>query len=686
MRRYLLLTIAVLSSLSEGFCDGEQTPPAEMTLLRCGAIYRDDFSAGSPSSAPWRIWPAPKGKNAFVRFSDGEFQASGGGIVWGRTSDGDCAVAADVGHEPGTAPYGYQQVHLCAGAGGSADYSVQAFLTTDRKRMVCVSEYHTEVGTEGVTTGYLRDPQSPSQGASWPNDGRLRTVLVQRNAETQLGTVYARLDDGWAQCGRSRRFPFGGLGVELKTYAGSLDSQSAVARWDNFRIYPRPGSHNVCLRVVSSAGQLIKEPGLSVQLLDAAGKQLVSQARLYQGLCLLSLRNTPWLSYPVSGRVRLVRDDSLCAEGVISADGVEGLFPADVWEMKVAWPPTRTLPLSKVTPAKRPQPRRFQSPKDRPPADLSFLKKRPLPSFSKIVRVRPPASPDEKATFLADDFAAGSLDLKRWKTNTGQAEVVQGALRLRGSTLVSASLGDHTDTIAVCEVQLEGAVSTAAVRLVGGPLGPPYSAGVVISGDGQVAFEYLTEPGTEGMELDPKPIADSPAKTVKPASGGLFTVKIERADSTGQARCFVKGADNWRQVGRWRTIPMRDVKLVLESRTGTATFDAVRAYPRPEVKYVYFRVRANLSQQERAQYQGDPLHREIVVELYNEEGNRLVGRARGYHGSTHVPLAPDAWDTYPAAAIVKVFYLDKQVGEPQKLDPKGLDGLYPGSVWQIAIE
>ena len=113
---------------------------------------------------------------------------------------------------------------------------------------------------------------------------------------------------------------------------------------------------------------------------------------------------------------------------------------------------------------------------------------------------------------------------------------------------------------------------------------------------------------------------------------------------------------------------------------GSASLDDVRAYARPEVKYAYFRVGASLSKEERAKYKHDPLHREVVVELYDESGERPVGRARGYHGSTHVSIASDAWDVFPAAAVVKVFYLDEQVGAPQKID-----GLYPGGLWRISM-
>ena len=200
MTRWLVTPVLVLLNFQLFVYGADGAPPkARLKLMHCGAIYRDDFNSGSPGRTPWRIWPAPKADAAFVRFEEGELRASGGGIVWARTADGDCAVAADVGHLAGTAPYLYQQVHLCAGSGGSADYSVQAYLTTDGKRTFCFSEYHTEVGTEGITRGDRRDPRNPTDAARSPSHARLRTGPVERHGETQPRPI-------WRWRGRSARW------------------------------------------------------------------------------------------------------------------------------------------------------------------------------------------------------------------------------------------------------------------------------------------------------------------------------------------------------------------------------------------------------------------------------------------------------------------------------------------------
>jgi hypothetical protein len=328
----------------------------------------------------------------------------------------------------------------------------------------------------------------------------------------------------------------------------------------------------------------------------------------------------------------------------------------------------------------------FQSPQDFAPADLSFLKDRPLPRFSEITRVVPPATPADEATFLADDFESATLNTKLWTATTGNAELQDGTLRLAQGSAVTASLADHTDVVAVSEVTLASAESIAAVQMVGGPHGPAYHATVVVRGDGTAALEYLTEPARDDADWPGASVADPQTLRLEPGPARTFTIKIQRADDSSMASCFVKGNGGWQQVGTAHAIPMLDANLVLQARAGSVRFDNVRAYPRPEVSYAFFRVGADLSQDERAKYEGDPLHREIVVEVYDEDGSRLAGRARGYHGSTHVPLDSDVLDTYPAPALVKIFCLDEQVGQPVKLPAQGIHGLYPGSLWHVTIK
>lgn len=52
-------------------------------------------------------------------------------------------------------------------------------------------------------------------------------------------------------------------------------------------------------------------------------------------------------------------------------------------------------------------------------------------------------------------------------------------------------------------------------------------------------------------------------------------------------------------------------------------------------------------------------------------------------GPRHVPDAP--WDVYPVAAEVRVLLDGKPLGEPLKIECKGLNGLYPDDVYDAVL-
>src|SRR4029450_1236573 len=67
------------------------------------------------------------------------------------------------------------------------------------------------------------------------------------------------------------------------------------------------------------------------------------------------------------------------------------------------------------------------------------------------------------------------------------------------------------------------------------------------------------------------------------------------------------------------------------------------------------------------------------IKLYTADGTTLVaetttGTAFGY-GTLKLNQAP--WDDYPAAAIIRVFANDRQLGPDHVIEAHGVDGLYP---------
>jgi hypothetical protein len=136
---------------------------------------------------------------------------------------------------------------------------------------------------------------------------------------------------------------------------GPGDTKSTL--WfDDVRIYPRPQTHPLMVRIVLKDGSYPWYRGegeswppkihvagqkersiedLVVQLWTVDGKTMVAQTQSqHMGHYMLKLANSPWNLYPVSAKIRLVLDGKVLGrEVLIEAKGMEGMYPDDVWDL-----------------------------------------------------------------------------------------------------------------------------------------------------------------------------------------------------------------------------------------------------------------------------------------------------------------------------------------------------------------
>ena len=143
----------------------------------------------------------------------------------------------------------------------------------------------------------------------------------------------------------------------LWTPSGSENAQT-TAWFDDVRIYPRPRTHPVMVRLVlkdgssplfrTATGTVIWPPkfqvaggpersveDIVVQLWTADGKRRISsvQSQL-EGWYLLPLKDAPWDLYPQGARIRLLLDGKVWGQEVeIPVRGLDGLYPDDVWDL-----------------------------------------------------------------------------------------------------------------------------------------------------------------------------------------------------------------------------------------------------------------------------------------------------------------------------------------------------------------
>ncbi len=140
---------------------------------------------------------------------------------------------------------------------------------------------------------------------------------------------------------------------------GSVATESH-AWFDNVRVYPRPESHHVGVRLVRANGGAIwyrENDGWPPKIIDKEGKarsiedleaqlgtrdgktQVAALRSANMGFYLLPLKNAPWDVYPVAAELRVLLDgQALGSPPSIESRGVRGLCPDDVYEIVIPEP------------------------------------------------------------------------------------------------------------------------------------------------------------------------------------------------------------------------------------------------------------------------------------------------------------------------------------------------------------
>lgn len=362
----LVLALSV-GGASAAQANGEEHPVITKGLVgvqlrECGAHLMEDFEAGEIDEEQWRIWISDEGKvDLYIR--DGRFFVEGHGPLghnglWqlnpAKYKDVVLVGRMDIRSD---GPQPHQCIlHLCGGdMPTSPDHWVEILM-----------EDH---GEEVKFRVGLALPHA--QGV--PNDPRNQLVLGRRGDEgflakleldagTNLCSTAVKDGDMWRELMEPVEMLLRTTHCEVKirrhgSRPASGEETRSVAWFDDVRIYPRPATHPVLLRIVKRDGsrpwarpggrwpptiQMAGQPERSVQdlvveLWTADGNTLVSRAQSpHMGHYMLPLKDAPWDIYPVAAKIRLLLDGEVLGEEVqVVVQGLEGLYPDDVWDLIV---------------------------------------------------------------------------------------------------------------------------------------------------------------------------------------------------------------------------------------------------------------------------------------------------------------------------------------------------------------
>lgn len=333
------------------------TGPASIRLIERGAILAEDFAGSKLDETRWRVWQNNVDRSSISQ-ENGRLNLTARGKVrmeglWGLTiaKYKDVVLVGEMDiRSQGPSPHRLS-LHLCGSDGSrSPDHWVEILMVDLGGKVRLFPRASLPVGLN------RREGQSYEMVRLVEGGITCRIVLNGGKNRTELSV---RTPDGWQPICDPIDLPLRTIHTEVK-FTGQMPSASgeettSEAWFDNVRIYPRPENHHVGIRLVrpdggpiwiratgrwppkisDAEGHLRSIEDIEVQLRTADGEQCVSVSRSASfGFYLLPLKNAPWEEYPVSAEVRLLLDGKPLGKPIqIECEGVEGLYPDDVYEI-----------------------------------------------------------------------------------------------------------------------------------------------------------------------------------------------------------------------------------------------------------------------------------------------------------------------------------------------------------------
>jgi len=326
-----LLTLASLAWHSDAQEAAKPPPVTAATaikLIERGALLVEDFDAAEMNAKLWRIAHQDP-ELTTVAQKGGRLELTGRGLIrmngfWGvgGVKHKDVALVGEMDIRSTGAPPHRLALHLCGGDGRrSPDHWTEIAMVDlgDKARFSPASAL--PEGFDRRAGQFLELPHPPGRGF---------LCRIDLNGVTNLAELWVKAEDGWKQICDPIELPLRTVHTEVKLNGnhgvkpGTPPDVTSQAWFDNVRIYPRPQSHHVGIRLVGprggpiysregggwppmitdAAGKVRKISDLKVELRTDDGSQLVASVQSTNfGFYLLPLKDAPWDVYPVAAQV-----------------------------------------------------------------------------------------------------------------------------------------------------------------------------------------------------------------------------------------------------------------------------------------------------------------------------------------------------------------------------------------------
>ena len=316
------VSLAVLVAISSLLATGDEpqstaVPPVaaatSIRLIERGAILAEDFDAKDLDRTKWRVWQENADRTTVVQ-EKGRLNLTARGPIghnglWGLTTAKykDVVLVGEMDiRSQGSSPHRLA-LHLCGGDGvRSPDHWVEIDMVDlgDKVRFSPMAALPL-----GLDRHYDQSLELPH-----PAEKSFLCRLTL-NGDTNLTELTVKTAEGWQRICDPIELPLRTIHTEVKLHGSpgtaGAEETTSQAWFDNVRIYPRPESHHVGIRLVRPDGGQIwfrENGGWPPKIIDSAGK--VSFHRGHRSAALHRRRKT--------GRLRPLQQHgllSLAAQG-----------------------------------------------------------------------------------------------------------------------------------------------------------------------------------------------------------------------------------------------------------------------------------------------------------------------------------------------------------------------------------
>jgi hypothetical protein len=335
------------------------TAAVGVRLLERGALLIEDFEAPEMNAKLWRLAHRNPDRTTISQ-RGGRLELTARGLVhmngfWGLSGvkHKDLVLVGEMDVRTTGSPPHRLAFHLCGGDGErSPDHWVEILMVDLGATARFLAGASLPVGLKPPQNLSLELPHPPGQGF---------LCRIELNGATNLAELSVKSAEGWKRVCEPVELPLRTAHAELKFYGNhgprpAVPAEVASRAWfDNVRIYPRPQSHHVGIRLIradrseiwareggrwpptitDAAGKTRDLTELTVELRTEDGTRLVASAQSpVFGFYLLPLKDAPWDVYPVAAQVRVLLDGQVLGKPLlIEQNGNEGLYPDDVHQV-----------------------------------------------------------------------------------------------------------------------------------------------------------------------------------------------------------------------------------------------------------------------------------------------------------------------------------------------------------------